>query len=170
MSELDTHDPFHSIHPLRASVPKLEAQHVLNIGKTRLHELLGLGLLDAVKNGTRTEITVESIKRYQASMPPATFKPPGPPRMEHLDQLHGLPDERRRHDRLCELNVIEQVVNVCRTTVVRDAWKRGESLSVHGWIYNLSDGLLRDLGMCVSRDEEIAGCYEAALAGLSRPG
>ena len=88
MSELDTHDPFHSIHPLRASVPKLEAQHVLNIGKTRLHELLGLGLLDAVKNGTRTEITVESIKRYQASMPPATFKTPGPPRMEHLDQLH----------------------------------------------------------------------------------
>lgn len=88
----------------------------------------------------------------------------------HLDQLQGLPDERRRHDRLCELNVIEQVVNVCRTTVARDAWKRGESLSVHGWIYNLSDGLLRDLGMCVTRDEEIAGCYEAALAGLSRPG
>ena len=89
---------------------------------------------------------------------------------KHLDRLQGLPDERRRHDRLCELNVIEQVVNVCQTTVVRDAWKRGESLSVHGWIYNLSDGLLRDLGMCVSRDEEIAGCYEAALAGLSRPG
>ena len=91
-------------------------------------------------------------------------------RGKHLDQLQGLPDERRQHDRLCELNVIEQVVNVCQTTVVRDAWKRGESLSVHGWIYNLSDGLLRDLGMCVSRDEEIAGCYEAALAGLSRPG
>jgi carbonic anhydrase len=53
--------------------------------------------------------------------------------------------------------------------VVRDAWKRGEGLAVHGWIYGLSDGLLRDLGMCVTRDEEIAGCYVSALAVLSRP-
>jgi carbonic anhydrase len=89
---------------------------------------------------------------------------------KHVDRLQGLADEKQRHDRLCELNVIEQVVNVCQTTVARDAWKRGESLSVHGWIYNLSDGLLRDLGMCVTRAEEIMGCYEAALAGLSRPG
>ncbi len=64
------------------------------------------------------------------------------PRVKHLDQLQGLPDERRQHDRLCELNVIEQVVNVCQTPVVRDAWKRGESLAVHGWIYGLNDGLL----------------------------
>lgn len=91
-------------------------------------------------------------------------------RSRHRDQLHGLPDERQRHDRLCELNVIEQVVNVCQTTVMRDAWKRGESLSVHGWIYKLSDGLLRDLRMCVTQDAEITGCYEAALAGLSPPG
>ena len=88
MSELDTHDPFPFFHPLRTSVPKREAQHVLNIGKTKLHDLLGEGKLDAVKNGPRTEITIESIKRYQASMQRATFKPPGPPRMESLDRLH----------------------------------------------------------------------------------
>jgi hypothetical protein len=70
------------------SVPKVDAQRILHIGKTKLHDLLGLGLLDAVKNGPRTEITVESIKRYQASMPRVAFKPPGPPRMESLDRLH----------------------------------------------------------------------------------
>src|SRR5262245_54476662 len=52
-------------------------------------------------------------------------------------------------DRLCELNVIEQVVNVCQTTVVRDAWERGQELSVHGWVYALKDGLIRDLQMSV---------------------
>ena len=76
-------------YPLRASVPKLEAQHVLNIGKSKLYELLGRGLLDAVKNGPHTEITVESIKQLQANMPRATFKPPPPPRMESLSKLHA---------------------------------------------------------------------------------
>ena len=87
----------------------------------------------------------------------------------HIAQIEALPDERRRHDRLCELNVIEQVANVCQTTVVRDAWKRGGILSVHGWIYNLGDGLLKDLAMCVTRDDEIKGCYEVALARVSKP-
>jgi carbonic anhydrase len=87
----------------------------------------------------------------------------------HMDQIKSLPNEQRRHDRLCELNVVEQVVNVCQTTVVRDAWKQGKSLSVHGWIYNLGDGLLMDLEMCVTRDDEIKACYEVALAHLSRP-
>jgi carbonic anhydrase len=60
------------------------------------------------------------------------------------------------------LNVIEQVVNVCKTTVVRGAWSRGQALAVHGWIYGLGDGLLRDLGMCVTGESELAACYEAA--------
>jgi carbonic anhydrase len=83
----------------------------------------------------------------------------------HQAQLDGLADESQRHARLCELNVIEQVVNVSQTTVVRDAWARGQALSVHGWIYGLGDGLLRDLGMCVAGEDEIAPRYEAARAG-----
>ena len=82
-------NPLHSFHPLRASVPKLEAQHVLNMGATKLHDEVALGKLDGVRNGTRLEITVESIKRLQASMPRATFKPPAPPRMGALDRLHA---------------------------------------------------------------------------------
>ena len=71
-------------------------------------------------------------------------------RWKHHAQLDLLPTEEKRHDRLCELNVNEQVVNVSQTTVVRDAWARGQSLSVHGWIYDLHDGLLRDLGVSVT--------------------
>ena len=71
-------------------------------------------------------------------------------RWKHLAELDILATEDDRHRRLCELNVVEQVVNVSQTTVVRDAWARGQELSVHGWIYDLHDGLLRDLGVSVT--------------------
>jgi carbonic anhydrase len=64
----------------------------------------------------------------------------------HDGELQALPDGER-HNRLCELNVIQQVRNVCETSVVQDAWSRGQALSVHGWVYGLSDGLIRDLGV-----------------------
>src|SRR6185295_5423911 len=63
-------------------------------------------------------------------------------RWKNQTELDGLPTEQKRHDRLCELNVVEQVLNVSQTTVVRDAWARGQQLEVHGWIYDLHDGLL----------------------------
>ncbi|MFT5588806.1 MAG: carbonic anhydrase [Bradyrhizobium sp.] len=67
-------------------------------------------------------------------------------------------------DRLCELNVIEQVGNVCQTTLVQDAWERGQELTVHSWIYGIKDGLLRDLGVTVSNPEELAIKMPASLA------
>ena len=85
-------------------------------------------------------------------------------RLKHQAHLAALAGEAQRHDRLCALNVIEQVVNVSQTTVVREAWERGQSLVVHGWIYKLTDGLLRDSGMCVTAEGDIAPCYEVALA------
>lgn len=69
---------------------------------------------------------------------------------KHRPEIDALPSEPEQHDRLCELNVIEQVNNVSQTTVVRDAFSRNQSLSVHGWIYGLSDGRLRDLGVTIS--------------------
>jgi carbonic anhydrase len=69
---------------------------------------------------------------------------------KHRPEINSLTTEAAQHDRLCELNVIEQVNNVAQTTVVRDAFARGQSLAVHGWIYGLSDGLLRDLAVTVS--------------------
>jgi carbonic anhydrase len=68
---------------------------------------------------------------------------------KHTDELDALPEERRV-DRLCELNVAEQVTNVCQTTIVCDAWARGQELTVHGLVYGLHDGLLRDLAVSVS--------------------
>lgn len=90
-------------------------------------------------------------------------------RTKYQPQLDALPTEAQRHRRLCELNVIEQVVNVSQATVVRDAWIRGQELAVHGWVYDLQDGLLRDLGLCVAADGEAAAGAEAVLAGLDRP-
>jgi carbonic anhydrase len=83
-------------------------------------------------------------------------------RWKHQAQLDVLPDENSRHRRLCELNVIDQVVNVSNTTVVRDAWMRGQELIVHGWIYDLQDGLLRDLDMTVSGEAEVSAIWETA--------
>jgi carbonic anhydrase len=88
-------------------------------------------------------------------------------RGKHRAGLDALATEAERHSRLCELNVIEQVVNVCQTTVVRDAWGRGQSLAVHGWIYGLRDGLLRDMAMCVTAETDLAACYAAACAGAA---
>jgi carbonic anhydrase len=88
-------------------------------------------------------------------------------RGKHRAQIDALGSEEQQHHRLCELNVIEQVVNVCQTTVVREAWARGQALAVHGWIYGLSDGLLRDLGTCVTAESELAACYEATRIGAT---
>ena len=83
-------------------------------------------------------------------------------RWKHQTQIESLASEAARHHRLCELNVIEQVVNVSQTTVVRDAWARGQPLAVHGWVYDLRDGLLRDLDMCVEKESDVALRADAA--------
>ena len=86
-------------------------------------------------------------------------------RLKHAELLDSLP-EARRPDSLCELNVIEQVVNVCQTTVVREAWERGQKLSVLGWVYALNDGLIRDLQMSVGGPDETAQACRTAVAAV----
>jgi carbonic anhydrase len=85
---------------------------------------------------------------------------------KHDPQLGKIEDEDARVDRLCELNVVEQVVNVCHTTVVEGAWERGQELSVHGWIYRLSDGIIRDLSMNVMAHDNLIEVRDAAAAKL----
>lgn len=86
---------------------------------------------------------------------------------KHENCLCALPDDTVRMARLCELNVIEQVANVCATTIVQDAWTRGQDVTVHGWIYGLSDGLLRDLKTSANNAEEALASYKAAVAALN---
>lgn len=74
----------------------------------------------------------------------------------------------RRVNALCELNVLEQSLNVCQTTVVQDAWQRGQEVVVHGWVYGLHNGLLKDLRMTVAKPADVTAAYEHALAALRR--
>jgi carbonic anhydrase len=86
---------------------------------------------------------------------------------KHETAVAALPTEAARADRLCELNVIEQVRHLCETTVVQEAWERGQPLSVHGWIYGLQDGRLRDLGVSVSAAEALSRTYRTAVSMLA---
>jgi len=87
-------------------------------------------------------------------------------RQKHQQILTGAENEKVAFARLCELNIIEQVANVCQTTIVRDAWARGQELAVHGWIYDVRDGLLRDLNVTVSQFDQTAKIYTAALSAF----
>ena len=81
----------------------------------------------------------------------------------HQDQLEAITDDNERLNRLCELNVMEQVANVCHTSIVQMAWNDGQTLSVHGWIYSIEDGILRDLNVCVADACEISDTYRVKL-------
>jgi carbonic anhydrase len=85
---------------------------------------------------------------------------------KHHALFEGLDSEDAQVDRLCELNVIEQVVHVCRTTVVQDAWERGQPLQVHGWIYALADGLVRELDIAADGPVALDNQYKRALTAL----
>ncbi len=92
--------------------------------------------------------------------------------LRHVQDVHQkherylgevLPD-KERHNRLCELNVIEQVSNICQTTMVQDAWERGQELTIHSWVYGLQDGLLSDLGVTISGPDEIERKMQESFA------
>lgn len=87
-------------------------------------------------------------------------------RDRHRDLLAATP-EHARHDVLCELNAIEQVVNIAHTTVIQDAWARGQSVTLHGWCYGLKDGLINNLHMTVDGTQGLESLYKAAIAGVA---
>lgn len=88
-------------------------------------------------------------------------------RHKHEAALASIGNEALVADRLCELNVVEQVANVCQTTIARDAWERGQELAIHGWAYGIKDGLLRDLNVTVTNYAEAIPMYQAAIGALS---
>lgn len=88
----------------------------------------------------------------------------------HRPLLNAMSDADERLDRLTELNVLAQVANVCRTTMLQDAWRAGQRVSVHGWIYRLKDGLLRDLGLSVHGATGLEEAYDRAVDGLGATG
>jgi carbonic anhydrase len=125
------HSDLNCLSVLQYAVDFLGVKHVIVCGH------YGCGGVAAALEGARNGL-IDNWLRHVADVG-----------QRHADELARLPVERRP-DRLCELNVIAQVANVCETTIVEDAWARGRELTVHGLVYGLGDGLLRDLGVSVS--------------------
>jgi carbonic anhydrase len=87
---------------------------------------------------------------------------------KHETLFDGIKDEKIRCDLMCELNVIEQTANICRTTVLGDAWEHNQEITVHGWIYDIHDGLIRDLNINVGRTDNLQEVYQQALGALKK--
>lgn len=146
VANLAPHNDFNYLSVLQYAVDVLEVQHVIVTG----HYGCG-GIRGALEGEGSGFISgwLELIRDVAA---------------QHREELDQLPKDLRV-DRLCEINVREQVANVCRTQVVQDAWARGQALNVHGWIYSLNDGRLRDLEVSVEGPEALS--TETAAGGAS---
>ncbi len=129
---------------IQYAVDQLKVEHLMVVGH------YGCGGVMAALHGTRVGLADNWLRHIKdvASM--------HRPLIESTDPAHRL-------DLLCELNVIEQVVNVAQTTVVQDAWKRGQSVTLHGWVYGLSDGLIKDLHMTVDSADDLERVYRGAV-------
>jgi carbonic anhydrase len=142
------HTDLNCLSVLQFAVEVLRVRHVIVCGH------YGCGGVRAALEGARLGLIdnwLRQVKDVQA---------------RHAAHLDAIEDVAARADRLCELNVLEQAVHVCETTIVQDAWARGQELAVHGWIYRLDDGLLRDLGFCVTAASEIPSALADAVRAL----
>ena len=149
ISNLVLHSDMNCLSVLQFAVDVLKVEHIMIVGH------YGCGGVGAALQGDRLGL-IDNWLRYI-----------GDTLERHQAMLDALPPARR-HDRLCELNVIEQVGNAGHTTIVRDAWERGQPLTVHGWCYGLTDGHIHDLGMDVARFEALESSYSHALARLTQ--
>ena len=129
VANLVVHTDFNCLSVMQYAVDVLKVEHIIVCG----HD--GCGGVKAAMSNLQFGLIDNWLRHVQDVF------------HEHEEQLTKISDEDERVDRLCELNVIEQVRNVGRTTIVQNAWQRGQELVVHGWIYGLEDGLLRDLGV-----------------------
>jgi carbonic anhydrase len=141
------HTDLNCLSVIQFAIDVLKVKHIIVVGH------YGCGGVKAALDGARVGL-VDIWLRHVRDV-----------REKHLAAIEALPEELR-HDRLCELNVLEQVANVCQTYVVQDAWSRGQALTVHGWIYGLKDGLMRDLGLTLDGHGQLSGRYTTALSTL----
>ena len=141
------HSDLNCLSVIQFATDMLKVKHIIVVGHSRC------GGVVAALNDTRVGLADNWIRHVQDV------------RNRHQAWLDTLPDAQRV-DALGELNVIEQARNVCQTTVVQDAWARGQELVVHGWFYGLGDGLLQDLKITVTGPAEMAGAFDGAIAAL----
>jgi len=139
------HTDLNCLSVIQFAVDVLKVRHILVVGH------YGCGGVHAALHGARLGLA-DNWVRHVVDV-----------RERHAGTLAAFGNDELRHDRLCELNVLEQVAHVCHTTVVRDAWTRGQEVSVHGWVYTLRDGRVHDLGIDVDSSAGFNDLYQDAL-------
>ena len=142
------HSDLNALSTIQFAVEMLKVEHVMVVGH------YGCGGVQAALDNVRIGLADNWIRHIQDV------------RDRHRQLLNALP-ESKRLDALVELNAIEQVVNVCQSTVLQDAWARGQQISVHGWVYGVHDGLLQDLKITVSGLDGLEAVYLAAVEAVS---
>ncbi|HET9479741.1 MAG TPA: carbonate dehydratase [Pyrinomonadaceae bacterium] len=142
------HTDFNCLAVMQFAVDVLKVDHIIVCG----HH--GCGGVKAAMDNSQLGLIDNWLRHVQDVM------------HAHTDALAKIDDDSERLDRLCELNVIEQVINVSRTTIVQNAWQRRQELVVHGWIYGLQDGLLRDLGITIDNAGGLAAAHREAISRM----
>lgn len=140
------HTDFNCLSVMQYAVDVLKVHHIIICG----HH--GCGGVKAAMDNSQLGLIDNWLRHVQDVL------------LEHQATLAKFEDPEKRLDRLCELNVIEQVLSVGRTSIVQNAWQRGQELVVHGWIYGLENGLLRDLGISIDNSEGLAAAYKNAIS------
>ena len=142
------HADLNCLSVIQFAVDILKVSHIIVTGH------YGCGGVQAALTGRRVGLADNWLRHVQDV------------RLKHSTALDSV-GEHGKCDRLCELNVIEQVINVCQTTVVQDAWERGQQLAVHGFVYGINDGILHNLEVSISSAESVSPVYQQALDKLS---
>jgi len=143
------HSDLNCLSVMQFAVDALKVKHIIVVGHS------GCGGVKAALLDTRTGLADNWLRHVQDV------------RNHHLDWLMSLPAQQRV-DALCDLNVLEQVRNACQTTIVQDAWARGQEVIVHGWVYGLHNGLLEDLKLTAGAADEVAPAFALALASIKQ--
>lgn len=145
VANLVVHTDLNCLSTMQFAVDVLKVKHIIVCGH------YGCGGVRAALHGERLGLVDNWLRHVQDVQ------------RQHEARLAAIGTEDLRWDHLCELNVIEQVRNVCQTTIVNDCWQHGQDVAVHGWIYKVQNGLLRDLSICITQSNELAAAYEAAI-------
>ena len=146
VANIVVHSDLNALSAIQFAVERLKVEDIMVVGH------YGCSGVQAAMEGARIGIADNWLRHVQDV------------RDKHREEIRALHSVDDRHDRLCELNVIEQVLNVSQTTVVRDAWARGQSVSVNGLIYGLEDGLLQDLGIRIRGVDDIPDAWKNSRA------
>jgi len=141
------HSDLNCLSVMQFATDLLKVKHIIIVGHS------GCGGVNAALKDLRIGLADNWIRHVQDV------------RNRHATWLETVP-ALQRANAMCELNVVEQAINVCQTTIVQDAWQRGQELVVHAWVYGLHNGLLQDLEMTVSRLDDAGVAYETAIAAV----